>query len=46
MRNNKPPIPNANFILLYRILGQVKSGEYDYIHNKSMKRQRDAEIIN
>ena len=33
MRNNKPQIPNASFILLYRIPGQVKLGEYDYTHN-------------
>ncbi|MCH4148116.1 MAG: RHS repeat-associated core domain-containing protein [Prevotella sp.] len=28
----KPKIPNASFIVLYRITGQEESGEYDYTH--------------
>jgi RHS repeat-associated protein len=32
LQNDKPKIPNASFIILYRIMGQVKPGEYDYTH--------------
>jgi hypothetical protein len=28
----KPLIPNASFIILYRIPGQIQPGEYDYTH--------------
>lgn len=33
LRGAKPMIPNARFIILYRIPGQNKPGEYDYTHN-------------
>ena len=32
LQKDKPTIPNASFIILYRILEQVKPGEYDYTH--------------
>ncbi|MEP7256670.1 MAG: hypothetical protein ABI666_12900 [Ferruginibacter sp.] len=32
LQSDKPQIPNASFIILYRIAGQVKPGEYDYTH--------------
>jgi RHS repeat-associated protein len=32
LQKNKPLIPNASFIILYRITGQEKPGEYDYTH--------------
>jgi len=32
LQNDKPKIPNASFIILYRVMGQVKPGEYDYTH--------------
>jgi hypothetical protein len=32
LQNDKPKIPNASFIILYRVIGQVKPGEYDYTH--------------
>jgi hypothetical protein len=32
LQNDKPLIPNASFIILYRIAGQVQPGEYDYTH--------------
>ena len=33
LQNDKPLTPNASFIILYRITGRVKPGEYDYTHN-------------
>jgi hypothetical protein len=33
LQNDKPFVPNASFIILYRITGRVKPGEYDYTHN-------------
>jgi uncharacterized protein RhaS with RHS repeats len=32
LQKDKPFIPNASFIILYRIAGQVIPGEYDYTH--------------
>lgn len=32
LQTDRPQIPNASFIILYRIAGQVKPGEYDYSH--------------
>ena len=32
LQNDKPKIPNASFIILYRITGQEEPGEYDYTH--------------
>jgi len=32
LQGQKPLIPNASFIILYRITGQVNPGEYDYTH--------------
>jgi len=32
LQGQKPTIPNAGFIILYRIPGQVKPEEYDYTH--------------
>jgi len=32
LQSDKPKIPNASFIILYRITGQEKPGEYDYTH--------------
>jgi uncharacterized protein RhaS with RHS repeats len=32
LQNDKPLIPNASFIILYRIMGKVKPEEYDYTH--------------
>ena len=32
LQGQKPLIPNASFILLYRIAGQVQPAEYDYTH--------------
>ncbi|PUZ23937.1 hypothetical protein DCM91_14125 [Chitinophaga costaii] len=32
LQNDKPLIPDASFIILYRIAGQAKPGEYDYTH--------------
>ena len=33
LQTDKPQVPNASFIILYRITGRVKPGEYDYTHN-------------
>lgn len=33
LQNSKPQLPNASFIILYRIVDQVKPEEYDYTHN-------------
>ena len=32
LQNDKPHLPKASFIILYRITGQVKPEEYDYTH--------------
>ncbi len=32
LQNDKPLIPNASFIILYRIRGQKQPAEYDYTH--------------
>ena len=32
LQNDKPFVPNASFIILYRIQGQKKPGEYHYTH--------------
>ncbi|MPM77196.1 hypothetical protein SDC9_124196 [bioreactor metagenome] len=32
LQNDKPFIPNAHFIILYRVAFQKKPGEYDYTH--------------
>ncbi|WP_321515393.1 DUF6443 domain-containing protein [Marinifilum fragile] len=32
LQKDKPRIPNASFIILYRVAGQVIPGEYDYTH--------------
>jgi hypothetical protein len=32
LQGQRPLIPNASFIILYRIAGQVQPGEYDYTH--------------
>ena len=32
LQGQKPLIPNASFIILYRIKGQVQPAEYDYTH--------------
>lgn len=32
LQNDKPLIPNARFIILFRIQGEEKPGEYDYTH--------------
>lgn len=34
----KPQMPNASFIILYRITGQVKPGEYPYTHEYRPKK--------
>ena len=38
LQNDKPLIPNASFIILYRIAGQVKPAEYDYTHEYTPKK--------
>jgi len=38
LQKDKPRIPNASFIILYRIAGQVKPGEYDYTHEYRPKK--------
>lgn len=30
--NDKPLIPNATFIMLYRVIGKEKLWEYNYTH--------------
>lgn len=32
LRSDMLLIPNASFIILYRVSGQIKPGEYDYTH--------------
>jgi hypothetical protein len=32
LQNDKRFLPNASFIILYRLAGQVQPGEYDYTH--------------
>jgi RHS repeat-associated protein len=32
LQNDKPLVPNASFIILYRIKGQKQPAEYDYTH--------------
>ena len=39
LQNDKRFIPNASFIILYRILGQTKPGEYDYTHEFKPKKR-------
>ena len=38
LQSNKPLIPNASFIILYRITGQVQPAEYDYTHEYRPKK--------
>jgi RHS repeat-associated protein len=38
LQNDKPFIPNASFIILYRSTGQIKPKEYDYTHNYRPKK--------
>ena len=38
LQNDKPLLPNASFIILYRIAGQVKPAEYDYTHEYTPKK--------
>lgn len=38
LQNDKPFIPNASFIILYRITGQEQPGEYDYTHHYKPKK--------
>ena len=38
LQNDKPFIPNASFIILYRIAGQEQPGEYDYTHQYTPKK--------
>jgi RHS repeat-associated protein len=38
LQNDKPLIPNASFIILYTIAGQVKPAEYDYTHEYTPKK--------
>ena len=39
LQNDKPFVPNASFIILYRILGQKAPGEYDYTHHYRPKKK-------
>jgi len=39
LQSGKSYAPNASFIVLYRILGQKKPGEYDYTHEYRPKRK-------
>jgi RHS repeat-associated protein len=39
LQSGKSYAPNASFIILYRILGQKKPGEYDYTHEYRPKRK-------
>ena len=38
LQSDKPKMPNASFIILYRILGQKAPGEYDYTHEYRPKK--------
>ena len=38
LQNDKPLLPNASFIILYRIAGQVKPAEHDYTHEYTPKK--------
>ena len=38
LQNDKPFLPNASFIILYRIAGQVNPAEYDYTHEYMPKK--------
>ena len=40
LQGQKPLIPNASFIILYRIPGQVQSGEYNYTHEYITPRKK------
>ncbi|PRY09797.1 RHS repeat-associated protein, partial [Pontibacter ummariensis] len=40
LQNDKPFIPNASFIILYRIQGQKKPAEYDYTHEYRVPRKK------
>jgi hypothetical protein len=39
LQNGKNFIPNASFIILYRITGQIKPEEYDYTHEYAPKKK-------
>ena len=39
LQTDKPFVPNASFIILYKIQGQAKPGEYDYTHNYNSKKR-------
>lgn len=39
LQSDKPQIPNAIFIILYRIKGQTKPAEYDYTHEYRPKKR-------
>lgn len=39
LQKDKPFIPNASFIILYRVAGQVKPGEYPYTHEYRPKKR-------
>lgn len=39
LQTDKPQIPNASFIILYRIAGQVKPAEYDYTPEYKPKKE-------
>jgi RHS repeat-associated protein len=39
LQSDKPQMPNASFIILYRILGQEMPGEYDYTHEYRPKKK-------
>jgi RHS repeat-associated protein len=38
LQKDKPRIPNASFIILYRVAGQVIPGKYDYTHEYRQKK--------
>ena len=40
LQQQKPLIPNASFIILYRIAGQVQPAEYDYTHEYISPKKR------
>jgi len=40
LQNDKPFIPNASFIILYRIQGQTRPAEYDYTHEYKSPRKK------
>ena len=39
LQSDKPQIPNASFIILYRIKDQIKPAEYDYTHEYIPKKE-------